>query len=139
MSNYPVNLDVKSISDIARSHGVMFAVHPIKFFNNFKINLQGDTNPNEAFSYCKKNFCCHCLRDGRIYPCITAAQSFIFAKRFNLELPLCDKDSIDIYADVTGKEILRFFDSPIPWCRFCTTNWPASKWKKSSCAIEEWI
>ena len=139
MTKYPLKLNIKAISKIAKSHGVTFSAHSINSFLKYQMNLHGDSNPRETYNHCRKFYICNFLLEGRIYPCPTVACSPVFAKCFNLELPLSDKDSIDIHADITGKDILNFIDKPIPWCRFCTTTWPASKWEKSRCKIDEWV
>ena len=140
ISSYPIKQDFKSISDIANLHGVKLIVHPIKLFLKFSMNLNGDSDPSRTFAYCRKFFRCNFLRDGRIYPCGKPAMSQTsLIKRYSLDLPLSDKDSIDIHSGVTGEDILNFLENPIPWCRFCTTASTTFKWRPNNHALDEWI
>lgn len=140
ISRYPLKMDMEFISDIAKSRGVKLVVSPTKTsFWKFTKNIHGDSDPHKTFKYCRKFWKCNFLQAGRIYPCGAPALSHIFAKHFHLELPICDKDSINIHSeDITGKEILRFLENPIPWCRFCTTEWPTLDWGQSNRTIDEW-
>lgn len=139
LTNYPLKLDLKAITDIAKSHRVMLSAHPIKQFLKFQINLSGNSNQQETFTHCRQFYTCNFLQDGRIYPCSRAARSNAFAEYFDLNLPICDEDSIDIHSNVTGKEIFSFLEKPIPWCRFCSTSWPTVKWEPSKRMLNEWI
>jgi hypothetical protein len=140
ISKYPINLNVSVIKNMSRKYNVPISVDIINYFFKFYINLHGDTNPSDAFAYCRKLGNGNFLYHGRIYPCPKAALSPIFSKFFNLNLPLCNSDSIDIYTDISAKEIIDFLDRPIPWCKYCRPSWlPGFEWKISNCALDEWV
>jgi hypothetical protein len=78
------------------------------------------------------------LRDGKIYPCPTAANIEIFNKYFDRHLELSPKDYIDIYEAGSMDEIFEFLKSPVPFCRFCTHNSVSVEWRTSEKVISEW-
>lgn len=45
-----------------------------------------------------------------------------FNKFFDKNIPLVDKDGIDIYKAKSMKEILEFLSKPIPFCGYCKVN-----------------
>lgn len=51
-----------------------------------------------------------------------AANIVHFNKFFDKNIPLVDKDGIDIYKAKSMKEILEFLSKPIPFCGYCKVN-----------------
>jgi hypothetical protein len=78
------------------------------------------------------------LRDGKIYPCPTAANIEIFNKYFDRHLELSPKDYINIYEAGSMDEIFEFLKLPVPFCRFCTHNNVSAEWHASKKEISEW-
>ena len=64
-----------------------------------------------------------------------------FNKFFDKNIPLVDKDGIDIYKAKSMKEILEFLSKPIPFCGHCKVNGRTfgHKWGISKKNISEWL
>jgi len=140
ISKYPINLNISIIKELSNKYGIPISIDIINYFFKFYINPLGDTNPRDAFAYCRKLCNGNFLYHGRIYPCPKVALSPIFSNYFNIDLPIDKSDSIDIYTNTSGKEVLSFLEKPIPWCKYCKANWlPGSEWKISDCALDEWV
>ena len=59
---------------------------------------------------------------------------------FNKNLSVTDKDSIDIYAAQSGKEIFEFLAQPVPFCAYCDIagRQHSLPWRTSERDISEW-
>ncbi len=74
------------------------------------------------FSMCGRANNCVYLHDGRLYTCSFVVTVRHFNKYFKQNIPVTDADSINIYDNITGDEILKRLAQPIPICRFCDLN-----------------
>jgi len=59
--------------------------------------------------------------NGMIYQCPEVAYIEHFNKKFNKNLKRTAADALDIYQDITAKDIFNFLSRPIPFCRYCDT------------------
>jgi hypothetical protein len=57
-----------------------------------------------------------------------------------MDLPISDRDSIDIYKAQSAQEIFEFLSKPIPFCKFCYVEKRSfgHKWERSQKDIREW-
>jgi len=140
MTRYPVRLDLERIRSKCAEHGVKLAIGNVTMnFFKFRHDESGGSEPARTFANCRRLFYCPFLREGRIYTCSEPALAHIPARSFGVELSVCEADSVDIHGDVTGYDVLEYLSKPIPWCRFCTTDWPSVEWGLSKRAREEWF
>jgi organic radical activating enzyme len=139
ITKYPIKLDFEAIEKKRKSFSVKIETRGIvtRFYKG--INIAGNSDPSIAFHYCQSKFKCPFLQDGKIYICAFPALVHIFNKYFVRSIPVTEADSIDIYANINGSDILDFLNSPGPMCRWCLSNWPTFKWKVSGREIDEWI
>jgi MoaA/NifB/PqqE/SkfB family radical SAM enzyme len=112
----------------------------IKTLDHYPLDLEGRQDPVSNFGKCDQAGRCINLRNGRMYPCVSAAYVSFFNAYFNQSLPITEKDYIDIYKAESAGEISEFLSRPIPFCRFCaidrvTTGHP---WRTSRRDIREW-
>jgi hypothetical protein len=142
VTNYPLNIHVETIEAKCRQYEIEF-LHPpgIRDEEMYRcvLSLEGKGNIKQNWKYCFHNYWTF-LRNGRIYPCPFYANIRHFNRYFNKELPLTDRDSIDIYQAKNLKEILRFLAKPIPACRYCDTGayTYGHTWAVSKKDISEW-
>jgi hypothetical protein len=139
LSYYPIELNIHEIKRKARKKHVRIKIpRPIKSF--FKhINISGDSDPNASFRSCRMMFKTPQLRDGKLYPCFFPAYVHYFSAYFNESIFADEKDSIDLFGDVSPAKILKFMDRRIPMCRWCLTRRRYEKWGFSGKDIHEWI
>jgi organic radical activating enzyme len=106
------------------------------------INPEGDLNKAEYnFKSCfHNNAQRRFLKAGRIYPCTIAPNIIHFNKFFGYDIPISEEDSIDIYSISSERDIHEFFNSPIPFCRYCNVGEREFNldWERSKRKIQEW-
>lgn len=141
-TKYPIKLDIDRICQQASKYNV-----PLEIFNmeeNIKtlihepIDLDGKQNAVKNFYDCYRSNYCITLKHGKIYTCHRAAHMHLFNEYFGENIPLDERNGINIYKAQTGQEILEYLTKPIPMCAYCdrvniTTNhkWEISKKEKS--------
>jgi hypothetical protein len=161
ITKYPIHIDIEKIYSQAEKfhvkcgyyifYGLLESLTEIKNFRNDKehsmyympLDLTGGGGRqyiNKNFSLCGLANSCFTLREGKMYTCATAAHIDNFIHYFNINLQLCEDNSIDIYRAKTQDEILSFLAKPIHFCAFCdvkrrTTN---NKWSISKQLLSEW-
>ena len=79
--------------------------------------------------------------NGNLYTCTIAPNIEHFNKYFGYNLPLTDRDGIDIYKAESMEEILEFLAKPIPFCKYCKVKERTfnHEWTTSKKEINEWI
>ncbi|MBQ3625478.1 MAG: radical SAM protein [Synergistaceae bacterium] len=143
ISHYPIKLDENKIKELADKFGVtcFWETDDLKDkFGVFPIDLSGKQDMRKNFILCHVPTICITLKHGRLYPCYFAAHVHHFNKKFNKNVEITERDYIDIYKDISKREIFKWLTKPVPVCRFCniagrhTTNWEISKQD-----ISEWL
>ncbi|MDR2410566.1 MAG: hypothetical protein LBE13_20985, partial [Bacteroidales bacterium] len=107
----------------------------------FRLDLQGRQSINRPFLRCNWFNNCFTLRDGKLYTCFMVAHIKHFNEYFGKNLPVTEKDYIDIYKSESVDEVLNFLSKPVPFCRFCNINGltRGHKWDISQKKLSEWI
>lgn len=145
ISAYPINLPIDKIRDSALKFGVqvrwawnqsdkerdLFIIRPV--------NLAGDSNININFGICPHSVDCITLSHGRLYTCCFAPHVHHFSNFFRKDILITDSDSVDIYGELSAKEILRRLAEPIPACRYCNLSGKFVEWGISGKKIDEWV
>jgi hypothetical protein len=147
---YPIKLDFLAIERKASEYGV-----PIRMSSDIhaeiltKIPKTSDKHTMDlsgSKSFDLSPACIYfnkwtVLKDGKFYMCPVSAHIGIFNKYFNQNLPLTDKDSVDIFSAASWKDFSVFSAKPVPFCRYCDLkDWHAhSQWQASTKQIEEYI
>ena len=145
ITKYPIKLDYDLIENTAKKHNVK-----LSFFNNTSIlktsykiplDLKGKQDPRLNFLNCHHANNCIFLRYGKIYTCTIAPNIHHFNEYYKTNIPLTDRDGIDIYKANNLNDILQFVSNPIPFCRFCNVKNRSygHKWGISTKDINEWI
>lgn len=112
----------------------------LSFTNQFLawLNRDGDSPSEKTFTECRKMLYCPLLKDGRLFTCATAAFVGFFNKRFGSRYPVAT--GIDLYeAGLTGREVLRRLERPIPFCRYCARVKEAKPWSNNRPEADDWF
>jgi MoaA/NifB/PqqE/SkfB family radical SAM enzyme len=142
ISYYPVKLDYNSIKMKAKKHKVHINYsggNTKREMSKFELDRDGAGDYKKSFKKCKWANSCVNLRNGKIYPCPTAANIDIFNAYFGENFTLSEKDYIDIYKAQNIDEIFDFLCGPVPFCRFCTHNNENIEWRTSRKEKSEWM
>ena len=143
ISIYPLNLDIEEIKNLAVNHGVNIQIAS-RLEDNWvygSLDLSGKQNIIKSFILCSQANNCHQLKDGKIFPCSTAAYIEHFNKAFGVSLSQTDKDSLDIFRDdIEAQDVLNFLSQPVPFCRYCSRDkFTLASWRASNHTINEWL
>ena len=145
ITKYPLEINFDKAIETAKKHNVVFEFYGnrefiLKTSYHIPLDLEGKQNPTESFMNCFHANHCVMLKHGRIYPCTVAPNIEHFNNYFNYNIPLTDKDGIDIHNASSIDEILNFISKPIPFCRFCNVKCRTFKheWGVSKKEITEW-
>ena len=106
---------------------------PISRFLKFHLDLRGDSEPEKVLRHCRQQYY------GRLFVCAAPALSHLPSDQSGDRLPLSNKDFICIYDDIAARDIIDYLSSPIPFCRFCTTDVTPYRWTTSKREREEWL
>lgn len=140
VSAYPINLDRDAILARAQEHGVRLAyTENREEFWTFPVRRQGGCDPAHSFARCRALTNCPMMSNGRIYTCGRAGLAPIFEGASGWDLSRTQRDSLDIYGDVTGFDVIEYLTRPIDFCRFCDVDAMRSfEWCSGSRTFEEW-
>jgi hypothetical protein len=103
------------------------------------LDLQGKQDKNEQFNCCGMANCT-ALDYGKFYSCSVAVGVKHFNKYFNQNIPITEKDCIDIYKAASIDEIFEFIRTSQPLCAYCKVKSMSGglKWETSKKEITEW-
>lgn len=140
ISSYPVKLDHEALSAKAGAHGVGLEYTESRDeFWTFPVRREGDRNPARSFAKCRELTNCPMLADGRIYTCGRAGLAPIFEASSGWDLPRTDRDSVDIYSNVNGFDVIEYLNRPIEWCRYCDVDHMKTfEWCSGARTYEDW-
>lgn len=157
-SLYPLAIDWESVFNKADKYGVKMITirnknvelninninqYITNKFEKSKIYINGEQNPIERFKQCYKESsyihkACNNFVDGKIYPCFVVSNIKHFNKRFNKNIPVTDKDYMDIYKVNQIQDIITFLNNPIPFCKYCRPFEAGRPWERGKQDISEW-
>ena len=146
-SLYPVDIDIDKYFEKAKKYAIkMIYSTPeelkktlVESFVKFHIDLDGKVNPLQSYRACTGKVWSSALEDGRLYQCSFTAYVKYFNKKFGTSLIPSKDDYIDIYKAKNLRELLDFYEKPIPFCRYCGGIYGCEKWESSEKHdITEW-
>lgn len=139
ITHYPISLNIKAIKKLGKAHNVGIKIpKQVNSFYKF-INIKGDSNPESSFRTCRAVATTPFLRDGKLYTCALAPHIHLFNHYFGQDIPVSNEDYIDIFKEVSSKEILDFLKGPIPLCRWCNSQRVPFTWGRTNRDIQEWV
>ena len=131
ISKFPLNIDFSETFDKAKKNKVIvkfYGAEKDKYKDMYKmaLDLKGTQDNEEMHRICwqNKGFCNY-FQDGKLYKCTTVGNIQNFNNYFKKNLEVTNLDYIDIYKVKNSKEIKKYFENPIPFCKYC--NIPQNK------------
>ena len=137
MSKYPPLADKfdSYINLIKEKSNQLGDINDIEDFA-YVLNKKGDSDYKRTFDKCKNKYKAHAnLNNGMFYICGRCYLTY-FNKYFNTNLPI--DNGINIY-EHSGKEIVKFLNTPQKLCSFCYEDRPTFKWGISKKEKAEWL
>ncbi len=144
MTKYPINIDCDAIEKKCINEGVKFEYAfgntDEKVMINKGIDLSGNNDPKYSFTHCPEANNCIKLKHGKLYTCSVAPAIYKFNKFFDRNLPITERDYVDIYKENSKEVILKKLARPIPFCKYCNKEKtaPCYPWGKTQGNIDEW-
>jgi MoaA/NifB/PqqE/SkfB family radical SAM enzyme len=142
ISLYPININIDQIKKKCKEYNIDLFYAGKKDDAMFRIPIDpsGKCDGNRNFEKCVLGQCCSILRNGKLFPCPASAYIHYFSEYFDKNIPVTDRDFIDIYKINSLKEMLAFFQKSKPFCNYCDlTNIVFNlKWQISKRNIAEW-
>jgi organic radical activating enzyme len=148
VTKYPIKVDYDAIEAACGERGVGFRYHdghePKSTFVMQAINPRGTSDAVSNYRRCTVRSCTS-LRDGRMFPCIIAANIHIFNKHFGYDIPVVEGDYIDLAKGGRASRALRrLYDrkEPLPMCKYCDIDSKLSSkvtYGRSNKDIDEWV
>ena len=127
ISNYPpTRKKLPAIKSRLKAFCIPYTIgFPMDFFLR-TLREKPAADPEKAFRNCMFTHC-HMLSHGKFSPCSYAHCIGRLNAAFGLSYP--ENDCVDIYSDITGEEILRRFNTPHEFCRYCAEGAVPFRWQ----------
>lgn len=144
-TKYPYDINYDDFKRVSKANHVkykyMSGLKQIKKMKKYPFDLTGGQSADESFQLCKQAYQCITLKDGRLYPCSTAAYADIFNRHFDEHLLITESDFVNIYETLEAEEILKKLSQPIPFCSYCGIKniQKGLKWEESKKEKSEWV
>lgn len=144
VTKYPVKVDYEALKEKAEEQGVIWeyigSSESGRTLWHFPLDLSGSQDAMESFIHCANANSCHTLERGKLYTCSIAPNIKAFNDYFGKNVPLTEKDGIDIHKAENAEEILKFLARPINFCKFCNVKGRTYDhgWEVSKKDIREW-
>ena len=141
ISNYPPTRKLfPEIKKKLDTFGIEYNLgFPMNYFFRNIASTPAD-NPAPAFNNCIFTHC-HMLGHGRLSPCSYAHCIGRLNAEYGLSYP--ETDTVDIFSDITGEEIIRRFSQPHEFCKYCGKGIIPFRWQGGVTATkakpEDWI
>ena len=151
-TEYPISVDYRQLEKLVTENGVTYLTERIGSKNQHRLPLKlnqkiGPENSSIGRRSAMENFC-QCflvnvaisLYHGKVFPCAVACNIRHFNRFFHQDLPVSERDYIDIHKVQSAEEVIQFLARPIPFCQFCDV--PNRKfdfdWGPTERNIKEW-
>lgn len=145
ITKYP-NLSYENVTKKVKETGLRFQFlnyeNEDKKMWKYNINLKGTENHKKQFTRCSLGNKCMEIKNGKFYTCVFPAHVHNFNTYFEQNIPITQKDYLNIDAVKSIDEILAFAKKPMPICRFCNSQIESEAdipWEKSKREMSEWV
>jgi len=146
ITHYPIKLDFESLKNKAENEAVSLEYWggnnaPVRSMWKRPYDLNGTQDLEHSWKYCHEANNCTNLIDGKIYPCDTIYFVKHFNKFFGTNMTVSQNDVLELDSVRNLDEILTFFSTPKPFCRYCKRKdiTTGLKWGISKKEISEWV
>lgn len=146
ITKYPININYCEIEKKAKNYKVKLSYFGdgsiTRKFNNNSFDICGTQDPRISFLKCQNaNRHITLLQGGDLFTCDKVSHVKVSNKKLGGLFNVLENDYINIYSDVSAKEIFNFLARPIPFCRYCNIEKRNQEvdWKRSALNLEEWV
>nr|WP_295306031.1 radical SAM protein [uncultured Blautia sp.] len=146
VTEYPIEMDYKSIIDMVAAKGIEYESfsgggYPRDEMWRLSLDESGKNLPLDNFISCPRANACIFISHGRVFNCATMANIEHFNKCFGTKMDLCKDDYVNIYEIDNVNMMLEKLCNPKPFCRFCNiaNRKYGIKWMKSKEVMDEWM
>lgn len=112
---------------------------PMNYFVRSILEHPSD-DPAPAFRNCIFTHC-HMLGHGKLAPCSYSYCITRLNKAYGLSFP--ETDYVNLYADITGEEIIRRFNRPHEFCKCCGRGFVPYRWqggfRRNNSDVYDWL
>ena len=144
ITQYPISFDYDGLQAILEKYEIKYSYAEKgekKVLRYNPIDTKGGQKINDSFIHCSHANNCITLSNGRLFPCSIVPCIKHLNKYYGLNLPVSENNSIDIYGEVSARDILQFLSKPIHFCQFCAVHLRESgiPWSISQKEQSEWV
>lgn len=146
VTKYPVSVDYDLMWHLAEDNGVSFDFfdngNVVNRFNNNSYDICGKLDPKDSYLCCPNaNRHITLTEDGHLFTCDKPPHISILNEYFDVDFNVSSMDYIDIFSNISAREVLEFLASPIPFCRYCNIcrREKLEVWGHSENKMDEWI
>ena len=121
ISGYPINLDDSEIKRLAAKHSVGLSIssRDNSAWLQYVFDLDGNQNIERSFTSCENANECYIIKGRNLYNCSVTACIEHFNTAFGKNLTLQSEDYLDLFSDISARDILNYISTPTPFCRYC--------------------
>lgn len=144
-TRYPIHIDEEKIEKKAREFQVSLHIDNIddgiKKMVHEPIDIKGNQDAYKNFYDCYRSNLCITLKHSVLYTCLKPAHIHIFNEYFHENIPIDERNGINIFQAESGQEILEYLTKPIPMCAYCDrkNNTPGHDWAISKKEKREFV
>ena len=147
ITKYPVKFDYTKIKKLMKEQkGKVKIIYKgrTKFLKKkqYKLPIDETGSQDEIYGFTHCHMAGHCinLAHGHLYTCSYAACMDRFNNYFGKNIPITEKDGVDIYKDYSTEEVIKKLTQPIPLCKYCAVKERTygNEWENSKRDISEW-
>lgn len=144
VTKYPVAFDYDMAYKKAEKMNVAMHYYSggevVKTLRHHPLDIQGRQDMEWNFCNCFLANNCIMLKSGRLFTCTAIPNMRHFNRYFGQKLEVTEEDSINIYDNVTYRDIMDFLSKPVPACRYCKVpdRTDGHEWCVSKRDIGEW-
>jgi hypothetical protein len=143
ISGYPLNLDITGIQKLAGEHGVQIGMsnRGNNAWLQYVLDLEGKQDISGSFVNCEQANECFLIKGRFLYNCSVTACIEHFNRKFEQNLVIQEDDYLDLYSDISAKDVLKFISTPTPFCRYCNRKKIklGQAWRPSERVISEYL
>lgn len=146
ITKYPISVNYDLMRQLAEDNGVNLSFfdngNVVDEFNNNSYDVCGRFDPKDSYLCCPNaNRHITLTEDGRLFTCDKPPHISILNEYFGVKFKISSMDYIDIFSNISAREVLKFLAAPIPFCRYCNIRRRErlEKWAQSENKMAEWI
>lgn len=139
---YPIKFDYDSVTALCEKKGVKTSVFDDRSmagsFFRFKLNPKKNQNPRISHFKCYNRGCVSIIGN-RLYPCSLSACVSHLNKAHGTDFRHENGDWLDVDKINNAKEIIRFRNRPVPFCKYCDNPPAIVDYGPSRREVSEWV